>query len=148
MCPGRQRVLLFSSVLFYLIIQFWLKFCLCPAIRYNPTGNLLQRKLPLMSNCKKLPQIQWVSIKHAPSLTARELERGCRGAQCKIIVKFKVLRAKICSHSQKILNFLLLHWQKTFFHLKASWQCPSSSKFLTARSSNSDFLNYSLLATL
>ena len=65
--------------------------------------------------------------------------------QCKIIVKFKVLRAKICSHSQKILNFLLIHWQETVFQMKASWSCPKSSKFLTVRPSNGDFLNYSLL---
>ena len=67
------------------------------------------------------------------------------GSQCKILVKFKVLRAKICSHSQKILNFLLIHWQETVFQMKASWSCPKSSKFLTVRPSNSDFLNYSLL---
>ena len=54
--------------LLYLIIQFRLKFCLCSLVRNNPTGNLLQRKLPLMSNCKKLPQIHWVSIEHAATL--------------------------------------------------------------------------------
>lgn len=103
MCPGRQRVLLFSSVLFYLIIQFWLKFCLCPAIRYNPTGNLLQRKLPLMSNCKKLPQIQWVSIKHAPSLTDRELERE-EGQQMLLISTTRFVAAKLKQVSSLFTN--------------------------------------------
>ena len=36
--------------------------------------RFLQRKHPLMSNCKKLPQIQWVSIKHATKFD-RKLSR-------------------------------------------------------------------------
>ena len=61
------------TCLLYLIIQLRPNFCLCPAIPYNPNGNFLQRKLPLMSNCKKLPQIQWVSIKDAATNFDRKL---------------------------------------------------------------------------
>ena len=51
----------------------------------------------------------------------------------------------LSSHPQKNSNFILSNWQVTFFHLIAFWQCPKTLKFLTARPSNGNFCNYSLL---